>query len=166
MYNGKKILELLSERNLKQKDLLEALGTRENGSVSRFVKGDIKASRLEEIADYFGVSIDTFFERGITVGEAANPIREVALSASGKQELQRNKEKLRLMEMQLKALQSENKMLEERLKDKDFTIVQMQSRIDILEEMRAQQRNAASENTRTNIGQMPEKSANTNTENQ
>lgn len=38
MYNGKKILELLAERNLKQKDLLEALQTRENGSVSRFVK--------------------------------------------------------------------------------------------------------------------------------
>lgn len=166
MYNGKKILELLSERNLKQKDLLEALGTRENGSVSRFVKGDIKASRLEEIADYFGVSIDTFFERGVEVGECTNPVREAAMGASSKQEMQRSKEKLRLMEMQLRALQSENKLLEERLKDKDFTIVQMQSRIEILEEMRAQRRTETSENTRTNFGQMPEKSANTNTENQ
>ncbi len=166
MYNGKKILELLAERNLKQKDLLEALQTRENGSVSRFVKGDIKASRLEEIADFFSVSIDTFFVREGLAGGLPAQSQAVSGPCSGKMDMHRNKEKMRTMEMQLKSLQNEKNMLEERLKDKDFTIVQMQSRIEMLEEMRAYHRMQSSQATRTNFGQVSEKSVQDNIENQ
>jgi len=138
MYNGQKIKELLRLRNLKQKDLLEALGTRENGSISRFVDGNIKASRLEEIADFFGVSIDTFFirEHGYAAEPGGNDETDIGIGpAISGRNMAKQKERTRLLEMQLKAEQSEKKLLEERIKDKETIIIQMQSRIEMLEEM-------------------------------
>lgn len=63
MYNGAKIKVLLKERNLKIKDLLEGLDMNTGGGIRPLVEGDPKASKLEEVADFFGVSIDTFFIR-------------------------------------------------------------------------------------------------------
>lgn len=63
MYNGKIIKQLLKERNLLVKDLLEALGLKGDCGMRPFVERDPKASRIEEVADFFGVSIDTFFIR-------------------------------------------------------------------------------------------------------
>lgn len=63
MYNGSIIKALLKERNLKIKDLLEGLNMNTGGGARPLVEGDPKASKLEEMADFFGVSIDTFFIR-------------------------------------------------------------------------------------------------------
>ncbi len=63
MYNGSIIKALLKERNLKVKDLLEGLNMNTGGGARPLIEGDPKASKLEELADYFGVSIDTFFIR-------------------------------------------------------------------------------------------------------
>ena len=63
MYNGAVIRALLKERNLKIKDLLEGLDMKTGGTLRPLEEADIKASKLEEIANFFGVSIDTFFIR-------------------------------------------------------------------------------------------------------
>ena len=63
MYNGAIIRALLKERKLKIKDLLEGLDMKTGGTLRPLEEADIKASKLEEIADFFGVSIDTFFIR-------------------------------------------------------------------------------------------------------
>ncbi len=68
MYNGQIIRELLKERGLKVKDLLEYLQLKTNGSISALVKGNPSAERLEEIADFFDVPIDTLFQRGKSYG--------------------------------------------------------------------------------------------------
>jgi len=84
MYNGQVINVLLKERGLRAKDLLEHLQLQSNGSITSLVKGNPTAERLEKIADFFDVPIDTLFQRaknygynvignsnnvGITIGE-------------------------------------------------------------------------------------------------
>lgn len=66
MYNGKVIRKILRERNLLQKDLLEYLYsdvTKSSGSITQLENGNPTVKTLERIADYFRVSMDTFFER-------------------------------------------------------------------------------------------------------
>ena len=63
MYNGQKIKALLADRGLRGKDLLVAIGLDPNSTILPYVDGDIRVSSLEKIADFFGVSIDTFFDR-------------------------------------------------------------------------------------------------------
>lgn len=70
MYNPNKIYDLLRERGLKHKDLLEYLGKTWNGSAKTIVSGNIKVDKLESIADFFGVSIDTFFDRTTAIPSA------------------------------------------------------------------------------------------------
>jgi len=64
MYNGKRIKELLDERGLNNSALLSALGLdpRKN-SLKTIISGNPTASRLEKVADFFGVPIDEFFIR-------------------------------------------------------------------------------------------------------
>ncbi len=71
MYNTQKIYDLLQSRNIRQKDLLEYLGKmgankNSNGSLKQLFKGDMKASNVEKIADFFGLPIDYFFDRDTT----------------------------------------------------------------------------------------------------
>ncbi len=63
MYNGAIIRALLKERKLKIKDLLDGLNMNTGGGLRPLEDADPKASKLEELADFFGVSIDTFFIR-------------------------------------------------------------------------------------------------------
>ncbi len=63
MYNPQKIIDLLEERRVKARDLLTFLGKNWNGSVSQVVNHDIRVSKIERIADFFQVPIDTFFDR-------------------------------------------------------------------------------------------------------
>ena len=68
MYNGQVINVLLKERNLRAKDLLEYLQLQSNGSITPLVKGNPTAERLEKIADFFEVPIDTLFQRSKNYG--------------------------------------------------------------------------------------------------
>lgn len=63
MYNGKIIRELLRAQKKKIKDLREHLGSTGNATVLNIINGNPHVSRLEEVADYFGVSMDVFFIR-------------------------------------------------------------------------------------------------------
>lgn len=63
MYNPQKIKDLLDAGGYKYKDLLLAMGKTWNGAINGVIKGDIRVSKLEQIADFFGVSTDCFFIR-------------------------------------------------------------------------------------------------------
>ena len=123
MYNGHKILELLSEGRFKQRDLLEHMGIKENGTVARFVQGDIRASRLEQIADFFGVSIDTLFTRngnivndGVMIAGDNATARNISIGSSA--QLQVAQERIKSLERELKA---KNELLAE--KDKNIHLL-------------------------------------------
>lgn len=76
MYNGNVIRELLLSQKKKGKDLLDYLQVKSNGSLTQIVNGNPTAERLEQIADFFGVSIDTLFIRESAhagVADVANP---------------------------------------------------------------------------------------------
>lgn len=74
MYNPLKIAQLLKERELKSKDLMEYIGYKVQGGLIHTVGGDIRASKLEKIADFFGVPIDTFFDRQCEVPGAVTVV--------------------------------------------------------------------------------------------
>lgn len=64
MYNGAIIKDLLKQQGKKAKDLLLALNVNSNGSISQLTSdANPTAKRLEQIADFFGISIDTLFLR-------------------------------------------------------------------------------------------------------
>ena len=64
MYNGSIIKELLDSKKIPYGDLLKALGMNpKQTSVNTLIRGNPSAKRLEEIADFFGVPIDTLFIR-------------------------------------------------------------------------------------------------------
>lgn len=66
MYNGKIIKELLKERGLLIKDLLDYLypePEKRNGSIKQLESGNPTVKTIEKIADFFQVPIDTFFDR-------------------------------------------------------------------------------------------------------
>jgi len=63
MYNPQIIIDLLAERGIKNTELNEYLGYDKNAYIKQVIGADIRVSKLEKIADFFGVSIDTFFNR-------------------------------------------------------------------------------------------------------
>lgn len=68
MYNGTIIKVLLEESGHKAKELLMALGLDPNrNSVMQIVKGNPSVSRIEEIANFFNVPVDVFFERDYAI---------------------------------------------------------------------------------------------------
>lgn len=67
MYNPQKVYDLLDESGVEYIELLKALGRHKKTSMRRICDRDIKVSTLEGIADFFNVSIDTFFERNVSV---------------------------------------------------------------------------------------------------
>lgn len=89
MYNGNIIRQLLVERNIPNKELLRYLGTEANASLAQIVNGNPTVKRLEKVADFFGVSMDVFFER-------EKPFKAYS-SAQGDNE-QQYKEKIELLE--------------------------------------------------------------------
>lgn len=89
MYNGNIIRQLLVERNILNKELLRYLGTEANASLAQIVNGNPTVKRLEKVADFFGVSMDVFFER-------EKPFKAYS-SAQGDNE-QQYKEKIELLE--------------------------------------------------------------------
>ncbi|MCM1391117.1 MAG: hypothetical protein NC216_12370 [Bacteroides sp.] len=63
MYNPQIIIDLLNERNIKNSELNEFLGYDRSVSIKQIIVADIRVSKLEKIADFFGVPVDTFFNR-------------------------------------------------------------------------------------------------------
>lgn len=85
MYNPRKVIELIETSNIQKKALLEYMGKNWNGSVMGVIKGDIRVSKLEKIADFFGVPIDTFFDRecqnnGLLVGGTQNRVHHFSIN--------------------------------------------------------------------------------------
>lgn len=64
MYNGSVIKELLAKNSKKGKDLLDYLGSTSRTTIVQLVNGNPTVRKLEQVADFFGVSMDVFFIRG------------------------------------------------------------------------------------------------------
>lgn len=67
MYNGLIIRDLLESRKIPNKTLLEFLSREKGGNTAlkQIIEGNPTVRRLEPIADFFRVSMDTFFERKV-----------------------------------------------------------------------------------------------------
>lgn len=89
MYNGNVVKQLLLDKKVTNKELLRYLGTEANASLAQIVNGNPTVKRLEKVADFFGVSMDVFFER-------EKPFKAYS-SAHGDNE-QQYKEKIELLE--------------------------------------------------------------------
>ncbi len=120
MYNGKAIKELLEKRGLQNQALLTALGLNpKQNSIQSLITGNPTAKRLEQIADFFSVTIDTFF------------IRE------GGVELSSTDSKNGLKSASAYVLQQEVKARDEVIKFKDQMLREKDERIKLLEELLA-----------------------------
>ncbi len=138
MYNGKIISKLLKERNLSPKALLSYLGVKDNGSVTRFMGPDIKASRLEQIADFFGLSIDTFFTREYKNGDNILSIDGAVATSGGHAEYHavgKISSRVREQADKIKFLEAKLKAADDSLKDKETILKEKDSRIQLLERM-------------------------------
>jgi transcriptional regulator with XRE-family HTH domain len=129
MYNGKAIKELLEKRGLQNQALLTALGLNpKQNSIQSLITGNPTAKRLEQIADFFNVTIDTFF------------IREGGI------ELSSTDSKNGLKSASAYVLQQEVKHRDDVIKFKDDMLREKDERIKLLEELlevyRAQKSNA------------------------
>lgn len=86
MYNPQKVIDLLNEGGYRKKELLDFMGKNWNGSVEAVVRGDIRASKLEKIADFFGIPIDSLFDRetpngSVNVGGVRNRVHHFSVGA-------------------------------------------------------------------------------------
>lgn len=68
MFKGQVINSLLEERDAKKIDLYTYAGI-SRATLDNIISGktDTTVSRLEKVADFFGVSMDLFFERTVSV---------------------------------------------------------------------------------------------------
>lgn len=84
MYNPQKVIDLLKSTGVTNKALLDYMGKNWNGSIKGIISGDIRVSKLEKIADFFGVPVDEFFDRdqsvtGIMVGGVRNNVHHFSV---------------------------------------------------------------------------------------
>ena len=118
MYNGKAFKELLEKRGLQNQALLTALGLNpKQNSIQSLITGNPTAKRLEQIADFFNVTIDTFF------------IREGGI------ELSSTDSKNGLKSASAYVLQQEVKHRDDVIKFKDDMLREKDERIKLLEEL-------------------------------
>lgn len=105
MYNGNVIKQLLLDKKVTNKELLRYLGTEANASLAQIVNGNPTVKRLEKVADFFGVSMDVFFDR-------EKPFKACPSSAHEDNELQ-YKEKIALLERLLEEKDKRIALLEQ-----------------------------------------------------
>lgn len=84
MYNPQKVIDLLKMSGTTNKALLDYMGKNWNGSLKGIISGDIRVSKLEKIADFFGVPVDEFFDReprvnGVMVGGVRNNVHHFSV---------------------------------------------------------------------------------------
>ena len=63
MFNGQKINKLIEERHITKKSLFEYMGTSASGLDSIIKNCNPTAEKIEQIADFFQLPIDYFFDR-------------------------------------------------------------------------------------------------------
>lgn len=103
MYNGNVIKQLLLDKKVTNKELLKHLGTEANSSLAQIVNGNPTVKRLEKVADFFGVSMDVFFER-------EKPFKEYSSTLINNEQVY--KEKISLLEQLIKEKDERIKLLE------------------------------------------------------
>ena len=103
MYNGNVIKQLLLDKKVTNKELLKYLGTEANSSLAQIVNGNPTVKRLEKVADFFGVSMDVFFER-------EKPFKEYSSTLINNEQVY--KEKISLLEQLIKEKNERIKLLE------------------------------------------------------
>ena len=112
MYNGKKIKELLDERGQNNAALLSALGLDpKKNSLKTVINGNPTANRLEQVADFFGVPIDTLFIREGMTDPLPTSIELSSIEAL-KQEVAKREEFLRLKDEIIREKEERIKLLE------------------------------------------------------
>ena len=74
MFNGQKIIQLLEQRQLTKKRLFEYMRTSASGLDSIIKKCNPTAEKIEQIADFFELPIDYFFDRNIKTTEQATTV--------------------------------------------------------------------------------------------
>lgn len=84
MYNPQKVIDLIKQTGVTNKALLDYMGKNWNGSIKSIITGDIRVSKLERIADFFGVPVDEFFDRnpnvnGVMVGGVRNNVHHFSV---------------------------------------------------------------------------------------
>lgn len=119
MYNGKAIKELLEKRGLQNQALLTALGLNpKQNSIQSLVTGNPTAKRLEQIADFFSVTIDTFFIREGGIELSSTDSKNGLKSASAyvlQQEVKQREDIIRFKDQMLQEKDERIKLLEELL---------------------------------------------------
>lgn len=108
MYKGSKIRELLAIHSKKNKELLEYLGSSSNSTIAQLINGNPTVSKLEQVADFFGVSMDIFFERAEYQNNKNNIEIQIELL---RQENAFLKEQIKQLEKQVKLLEKYNEEL-------------------------------------------------------
>jgi len=71
MYNGEKIREILREKGIMNKKLLEAMGWRGNNQLKQVIDGNPSAEMLDKICTFLEIPIDSLFDRPDFVGTTA-----------------------------------------------------------------------------------------------
>lgn len=115
MYNPQKVIDLLKSTGASNKSLLDYMGKNWNGSLKGIISGDIRVSKLEKIADFFGVPVDEFFDReqsvnGVLVGGVRNNVHHFSVKTdpAALQSLIEEKDKrIKLLEEMISLLKGE-----------------------------------------------------------
>lgn len=117
MYNGRKVKELLAINGRQCQELLEYLGSTSRTTIAQLVNGNPTVKRLEQVADFFGVSMDVFFNRTFqgedrNIDKLATSERQALMDLlSAKDQLIADKERtIRLLEEYVEALKKAEKI--------------------------------------------------------
>ena len=121
MYNGKIIKELLDRKNIPYGDLLRAIGMNpKQTSVNSLVTGNPSAKRLEAIADFLGVTIDTLFIREGVEMSTEEELKSLSITQ---------------LRNQVAHLREQLQFREEMLKEKEERLKEKEARIQLLEKL-------------------------------
>lgn len=106
--NRQRIQDLLDSTGKTRAELLKFIGVADTISIKQAISGDIRASKLEKIADFFHVPIDFFFDReatsiGVQVGGENNKVHHFSVGSDAN-------EILRLQEI----IAEKDKLIEEK----------------------------------------------------
>lgn len=64
MYAGTKLKEILRDKGMTQRKLMELMGWKGANSVTNFMTGNPTAENLDKVASLLGVSVAAFFDEG------------------------------------------------------------------------------------------------------